>query len=98
VDPDNVTSMALRFDTPENAQAILEYFRASNAADHYELFAVPAELSSGYGVYKAISGGDVFLGVAWARGDCLFNVTSSASSSAGSKQRLISLAQQQNRQ
>lgn len=96
-DSDNVMSIVLRFDTPENAQAILEYFRASNVADHYELFAVPEELSSGYGAYKAIPGGDAFLGVAWVSGDRLFNVTSSTSGSAASKQRLISLARDQNR-
>jgi hypothetical protein len=49
--PDQVEAagLVLRFDTAAHAAAVVDYLRASDAKDGYQMFAVPAGLAHGYG-------------------------------------------------
>ena len=69
--PDTTTLVGavLQFDTPDNARAVLLYFQQQSRADGYQPFAVPAELTGGYGFRRGPDRlGITYQSVTWMKG------------------------------
>lgn len=74
----------LEFDTPDNADTVLRYFRMAAGTEADEFFDVPVVLTSGYGVHseEPDSFETVVYGIAWRHGSIVVNVTYSSSAVA----------------
>ena len=76
----NADGIVIQFANADDATAVLEYFKRSNAADKYVSFDVPGSLPNGYGSYLVQPGQTAnlttyYYGVVWTRGSRLFNVS-----------------------
>jgi hypothetical protein len=91
-------TVALEFSTAGGAGAVTGYFRQKNIEDHWELFAVPPELSNGYGatLVQGTEFKNYLHGVAWTAGTLLFDVMLVYPSPPDSTRQVTSLATAQN--
>jgi hypothetical protein len=91
-------TVALEFNTAGGAGAVTGYFRQKNIEDHWELFAVPPELSNGFGATLVQGKGvkNYLHGVAWTAGTLLFNILLVYPSPPESTRQVTSLATTQN--